>query len=391
VARRIRVNRWLTHIESTLPPVTVKSADTRSRKGAAAMKNQAIQYLALDVHQATTVATVRDASGAIRMRATVPTEARAIVALVKGISPPVHVVFEEGTQAQWLYDLLQPLADRVVVCNVRGRSETTNKSDRIDADWLSERLRLNALKSVHHGSTGTATLKQLVRCYTNLVEDATRVMLRIKAIYRGRAVDTTGKGVYRPSKRKAWLAKLDNPGARARAASLFEQLDTLLALRSKARAAMIAEARRHSGWKILRSIPFLGPIRAAQILAIIGTPHRFRTKRQLWPYVGLAVVTRSSADQEIADGQLRRRKRAPLTRGLNRNFNRVLKDVFKGAANAAAAKAGPLKEFYDRCVAGGVREEMAKLTLARKIASIVLRLWKKGERWDPTKLTMQAT
>lgn len=355
------------------------------------MKNQAIQYLALDVHQATTVATVREAGGAIRMRATVPTEAKAIVTLVKGISPPVHVAFEEGTQAQWLHDLLQPLVDRVVVCNIRGRGETTNKSDRIDADWLSEQLRLNGLKSVHHGSTAAATLKQLVRCYTNLVEDTTRVMLRVKAIFRGRAVATPGKGVYRPSQRKSWLAKLENPGARTRAASLLEQLDTLLALRTRARTAMIAEARRQSGWKILRTIPFLGPIRVAQILAIIGTPHRFRTKRQLWPYVGLAVVTRSSADQEIVDGQLRRRKRAPLTRGLNRNYNRVLKDVFKGAANAAAAKAGPLKELYDRCVAGGVREEMAKLTLTRKIASIVLCLWKKGERWDPTKVTMQTT
>jgi len=94
------------------------------------MKQQATQYLALDVHQATSVATVRDASGAIRMQATVPTEAKAIVSLVKGIGPPVHVAFEEGTQAQWLHDLLQPHAERVVVCNIRGRSETSNKSDR---------------------------------------------------------------------------------------------------------------------------------------------------------------------------------------------------------------------------------------------------------------------
>jgi len=181
------------------------------------MKQQAIQYLAFDVHQATSVATVRDASGAIRMRATVPTEAKAIVGLVKGIGPRVLVAFEEGTQAQWLHDVLQPHAEGVVVCNVRGRSETANKSDRIDADWLSEQLRLNGLKSVHHGSAGVATLKQLVRCYMNLVEDATRVMLRVKAIDRGRAVAASGKGVYRPSQRKAWLAKLENRGARARA------------------------------------------------------------------------------------------------------------------------------------------------------------------------------
>ena len=59
------------------------------------MKNQAIQYLALDVHQATTVATVRDESGSVRMRATVATEAGAILGLVRGLGPRVHVVFEE--------------------------------------------------------------------------------------------------------------------------------------------------------------------------------------------------------------------------------------------------------------------------------------------------------
>ena len=355
------------------------------------MKQQATHYLGLDVHQATGVASVRDGNGSIRMRATVATEAGAILGLVRGLGRRVHVAFEEGTQAQWLHDLLQPHAERVVVCNVRGRSETSNKSDRMDADWLSEQLRLNALRSVYHGSPGVATLKELVRCYMNLVEDSTRVMLRVKAIYRGRAIGTAGEAVYRPSQRRTWLAKLEARGARTRAQLLLTQLDTLLELRTKARAAMLAEARRQPGWKILKSLPFFGPVRVALLLAIIGTPFRFRGKRQLWPYAGLAVVTRSSSDQEIVDGQLRRRKRAPLTRGLNRNHNRMLKNVFKGAANAAAAKAGPLKDFYDRCVAGGVREEMAKLTLARKLASVALRLWKKGELWDPTKLTMQAT
>jgi hypothetical protein len=146
----------------------------KGKEGTAAMKQQAIQYLALDVHQATTVATVPEESGAIRMRATVATEGKAIVGLVKGLGPWVHVAFEEGTQAQWLHDLLLPHAEQVVVCNVRGRSETSNKSDRMDADWLSEQLRLDALQSVCHGAAGVATLKELVRCYTNLVDDSTR-------------------------------------------------------------------------------------------------------------------------------------------------------------------------------------------------------------------------
>jgi hypothetical protein len=67
------------------------------------------------------VACARDERGAIMMRVTVPAEARAILTLVPGAGSRVHVAFEEGTQAQWLHDLLQPHAERVVVCNVRAK------------------------------------------------------------------------------------------------------------------------------------------------------------------------------------------------------------------------------------------------------------------------------
>ena len=249
---------------------------------------------------------------------------------------------------------------------------------------------MGRLKSVYHGAPEVLTLKELVRSYTGLVSDSTRVMLRIKAIFRGRAIGTSGVSVYRESQRKEWLAQLEG-GARVRAAALLTQLDLLLELRPKAKTAMIAAARRLPGWKILRSMPFLGPVRVAQILAIMRTPHRFRTKRNLWPYAGLAVVTRSSADQEFKDGKLRRSKRAPLTRGLNRNHNPTLKSVFKGAAVSATTRPGPLREYYEASLARGVKDDLAKVTLARKIAAVVLRLWKTGELWDPKKLTMQAT
>lgn len=355
------------------------------------MKNQATQYLALDVHQATIVASVRNEQGTVVMRSTIVTKAEAILQLVRAAGPRVQIAFEEGTQAQWLHDLVQPHAERVIVCNVRGKSEVANKSDRIDADDLSEKLRLGSLKAVYHGTPSVLSLKELVRNYSAIVEDSTRVMLRIKALFRARGIPTPGTSVYRAPRRKEWLEQLHTPGARVRANSLLTQLDLLLELRSKAKAAMVADARKQPGWKYLRSIPFLGVVRVSQLLAIMATPHRFRTKRNLWPYAGLAVVTRSSADQEFAEGRLRRRRRPPRTRGLNRNHNPILKSIFKGAATAAAVKPGPFKDIYDACVGHGTKSELATLTLARKIASIVLRLWKKGELWDPTKLTTQAT
>ena len=353
------------------------------------MKQQAIHFVGLDVHQSTTVASVRDESGSVVMSATVPTTEKTIVALLRSW-PRVHVAFEEGTQAQWLHDVLADQVERVVVCNLRGKGALANKDDRIDADHLSEQLRLGGLKAVFHGAPEMLTLKELVRNYNNLVEDSTRVMLRIKAIFRGRAIATSGVSVYRTFQRKEWLAKLAG-GARVRAESLLTQLDMLLELRPKAKAAMIVAARRQPGWKVLCSIPFFGPVRVAQLLAIVRTPFRFRTKRNLWPYAGLAVVRHSSANQEFRNGKLQRSKKAPMTRGLNRSHNPMLKAVFKGAANAAASTPGPLNDYYQASIDRGVDKDLAKVTLARKIAAVALRLWKKGEVFDPKKLTMQAT
>ncbi len=348
------------------------------------------KYVALDVHQATTLASVREEGGRVIARTILPTEAPALVDFVGGMRGAVHVAFEEGTQAQWVHDLLVPLVDRVVVCDRRGEPRQGNKGDQVDADQLSEQLRRGSLRAVYHASADRATLKELTRSYTNLVEDTTRVMLRLKALFRARGIRAPGKRVYHPAGRAEWLGKLADRGVRLRAEALYAELDVLRQLRPTVKAAMVAEAQRDPAWAVLQTIPFVGPVRVALLLATMQTPWRFRTKRNLWAYAGLAVVTRSSSDSVIIAGRPVRRRRAPLTRGLNRNHNRVLKDVFKGAATAATAPPGPLQDWYQERMACGMREELARVTLTRKLAALTLRLWKQGERFDPTKLTTQA-
>src|SRR5208283_5347422 len=137
---------------------------------------------------------------------------------------------------------------------------------------------------------------------------------------------------------------------------------------------------------------WLGPIRAALLIGRVQTPHRFRTKRQFWAYCGLALETRSSADYGFVDGQLERRKKPGFIRGLNRNrnHNHDLKNLFKSAATAASGRDGPFRPFYENLLKKGMRAEMARLTLARKIAAITLHVWKKGEPFDAEYLKSQA-
>jgi transposase len=346
------------------------------------------KYVGLDVHQDATVIVVRDDRGRIIARNVLPTERTGLVEFFRGMHGSIHVALEEGTQAQWLVELIRPVVARVVVCDRRGAPKTGPKADVRDAEHLAALLHRGGLKAVYHGSAAHASLKELARTYTNLVEDATRVMLRLKALFRARGIPTPGKRIYHPAERPAWLAQLPDEGVRFRAATLYAELDTLRALRPVAKARFIAAARRDPAWKSLRTIPQFGPVRVALLVAIVQTPWRFRTKRQFWAYAGFAVVTRTSADYVMVQGRPTRRPRAPMTRGLNPNHNRTLKAVFKSAANAVPSRPGPLQDFYHAMLARGMREELARVTLARKLAAIVLHLWKHGVCYDATQLSV---
>jgi len=234
-------------------------------------------------------------------------------------------------------------------------------------------------------------LKELARSYLALSKDLTRVMNRIKALYRSWAIPCSGQTVYTPRQRAAWLAKLPESGIRRRAERLYEQLDQLRQLRLQARQELVAEGQKQEAAKWLRQVPYIGPLRTALLIALLQTPQRFRTKRQLWAYCGLALRTRSSADYRLKAGQLQRSQKPPALRGLNENHNHELKNLFKATATVAVGGSGPFHEFYAALIAAGKKPAMARLTLARKIAAITLSVWKKGARFDPGQLKRQAT
>jgi len=343
--------------------------------------------MGLDVHQAMTVVVVLDAEGKVVLETMVATEAAALIRLVQGLSGPLRITFEEGTQAAWLYEILRSYVTEVVVCDPRRNKllDEGSKADKVDARKLADLLRTGMLRSVYHGHEATRKLKELVRAYETFSVDTQRTMMRIKAIYRGRGIATPGRGVYQAKQRQEWLEKLSEPGLRQRAAWLYEQLDQLKPLRKQSKQAMLTESRAHRAVRLLRTIPQLGPIRAAFIVATVDTPHRFRTKRQFWSYVGLAVVTHMSSEYEMKAGKVVRRRKPVATRGLNRNCNRRLKEVFISAATGGAGDKH-YKAYVERLKRDGMREEMTRLTLARKLAAVALILWKKGKEFDPKEL-----
>jgi transposase len=351
-----------------------------------------IKYVGLDVHQSTISIAVLNAEGKLVMQSVIATHSRTIVEFPEGLRGTIYLTFEEGNYSAWLYDLVLRRVAKLVVCNPRKNAllKAGNKSDAIDARKLAELLRAGMLSPVYHGQNSAAVVKQLGRSYAALTEDTTRTMGRIKALYRSQAIACAGEKPYSLRHREEYLLQLSEPGLQQRTRRLYQELDLLQQLRREARRDLLLECGRHAESQLLRTIPWLGPIRAALLMARVQTPHRFRSKRQFWAYCGLALETRSSADYQLMNGEPRRRSKPVFIRGLNLNHNHDLKNLFKGAATSASGGSGVFRSFYENLLLKGMKPELARLTLARKIAAITLHIWKKGEPFDAEYLKLHA-
>jgi len=342
------------------------------------------KYIGLDVHARSTTCAVLGPTGRKLRVAIAETKAGALVELVTSIGGELHICFEEGCQSEWLYELLQAHA-KEVVC-VQPLRKQGAKNDERDAMQLAEHLRLGTLERVVYKEKGSVgALRQAVRAHRLITQDVSRVKNRLRSVYRSRGVFCPNEAIYSPRKRDFWLAQLP-PMSREIAELLNQELDALDGLRQHASERMLEEAGHHAMVDRLATIPGIGKIRAAYIVATVVTPHRFRSKRQFWSYCGFAVVTQSSADWIRQRGGWVRARTA-RTRGLNINRNPVMKDVFKGAALTIMQMDDehPVKQDFLQMLHRGMRPNMARLTLARKIAATALAVWKNEEVYDPAK------
>ena len=139
------------------------------------------RYIGLDVHAASTTFAVIGESGKRLGTHVIETNGQALVEQLKTIPGKRHVCLEEGTQSTWLYEILTPHAEEVVVVVVpesRGQ-----KNDAKDAFDLAEQLRTGAIQNHVFKEVGAyRALRELGRTHTMVVQDVVRVQNRIKIV-----------------------------------------------------------------------------------------------------------------------------------------------------------------------------------------------------------------
>jgi len=345
------------------------------------------RYLGLDAHSRSCTLAVMGSSGKRLKCLVVETNGHALVEAVQSIPGRRHLCLEEGTQSAWLYELLRPHVDELVV-TVPSKRKGERKDDERDAWSRANELRTGAIETrVYKAPQHLAALRSAVRAHGFAVRDVVRAKNRLKAAFLSRGV-VTDSTVHDTKRREAWLKQL--PTVHRRLAEwLGRELDQLEPLRQEAEDWLLQESKAHPIIRKLATAPGMGPIRTAQVVAIVGSPERFRTRRQFWSYSGFGVVTRSSADWVPGPGRGEwKRAQVRQTRGLTRKRNPLLKSVFKGAATTLIQHLpnDPLHADYQRLLESGRKPNLAKLTLARRIAAMVLSMWKHQEVYDPKRI-----
>jgi transposase len=343
------------------------------------------RYIGIDVHSESCTCVVMSAAGKKLREARIDTNGQALTDFVRGLSGEKHVCVEEGTHAEWLYELLEPLVTELVV--VLPEKSTGNKSDSADAWQRADELRRGDIKRpVFKAPNRFSRLRAAAKTYLVTQRDMVRVKARLNALYRSRGFARLKSDIYDLGKRESWLARL--PSAQRDQAELFStQLDALLEAHELAQNWLLDESKKVPITRRFLTVPGIGEIRAPLIVAYVISPYRFRTRRQFWSYCGLGVVTRSTSDWTRARNGSWERRTVPQTRGLNRNRQPVLKSVFVGAAETVIRQMPkhPLTCAYQKQLEAGTKPNLARLTVARRIAGATLAMWKNKENYDPSK------
>ncbi len=115
------------------------------------------------------------------------TRASALRDFVRAVRRPRVVVMEEGNQSDWLYEVLFPHADEVLV--IQPERSSGRKNDRLDAERQARLARLNEPgRLVFKAPRVSQELRHATKSYLTTKRDLTRARARLKLLLQSRGL-----------------------------------------------------------------------------------------------------------------------------------------------------------------------------------------------------------
>jgi len=271
-------------------------------------KARAIRYVALDIHKKYCVIAGVDREGRVVLQPVRVEHGDLEEWLKKNLRSTDRVVLESTTNAWHVYDLLKPLAERVVVANpikVKQIASARVKTDIRDTLILARLLAANLVPDVWVPPLPVRELRQLLSQRRQLVEMHTQIVNRMHSVaHRHHLQHERGKRFN--EKNTAWQ--------KDKRLSKVEQFQLELEMENRAYIEKqisrigkeVAKMSHRNPWAqdmtYLMQLPGFGVITGMTVLAAIGEVQRFDSAKKLASYSGLTGGLEQSGTKFIEKG-----------------------------------------------------------------------------------------
>lgn len=348
-------------------------------------------WAGLDVGVETTSVCVINDLGEVLHEATCPTDVRSvhreIVFIKRRRSATVGI--ETGT-GMHLARGLRSLGYSVDVYEARQLSRflraRRNKTDAGDANGIAEAGRVGAtlISKVHLKSLECQSLASRLAIRSHMIRTRVRaatLLFRQLELFGGRIRSRAMSGLLR-KRVEAEIKKLFGKAPTPFVAELRHLLglcERLIAYQQQADRELKRLALQIDVCRRFMEIPGIGPIGALTFYAAVSEPQRFRRSPDIGPYLGLTPNLHQSGLTQRS-GRISKMGNVPTRTLLVRANTIFMKSSDTGTQLYAWASQLEQRRGRGR----------ARVALARKLATIMLAMWKSGESYRPTPLQSEA-
>jgi transposase len=337
-------------------------------------------YVGLDVSLKRTAVCIVDEQGGVVWEGWTDTHPEMIFrVLERWQCELVSVGLETGSMTPWLARALKGFGLAVVVMDARRAADAVKarptKTDRADARALAEMLRTGWFTEVFVKSEQGHRLKALLSARDQLVRNKRTFFGQIRGLLRPFGIKLGSRQGTKKFDEAARAACRHDDVLYACLNALLEALAAIEVQITVLDKQVRSHVRTSKPCWHLTSVPCIGPVTALAFVAAIEDPERFRRSRDVGAYLGLTPRRYQSGERDIV-GAISKQGDAMARHYLYEAANCLL-TTWSGRS--------PLKSWGLRLVKR-VGAKKARVAVARKLACLLLRLWKSGTHYDETLL-----
>jgi transposase len=329
-------------------------------------------YGAIDLHLRYSEIRVIDEAGRVVREKRVLTSRETLRAAVANLGE-LRVLFETGTESEWVAQALEAAGHEVVVADpnyapMYGEVRRRVKTDRRDVAALAEANRRGWYRAVHRRSAGQRAVQQILISRRQLVATRTGTISVIRALLRQDGYRLpSGSAAQVPAR----LARLTLPDPLAATlAPLRQVIETVTREVATIDARLATYAAADPVVEQLQTVPGVGPVVALTFRATLDDVTRFRAAGQVSAFIGLVPREDSSAE---------RRHRGHITKAGSSELRSLL--VQAAWACWRSTGSGTLRAWAEQLAARRGRR-IAVVALARRLSRILFAIWRDGSAFE---------